>query len=664
MSAAKIPDVNVPIARTDADWSFDIAFRDEDWTGRAVSVVFARQGLPATVFEVSVGNGVLTPATDLAVALRVPAEVWADKPPGRYSAQVRGIADDEIDDAAVFTVTLAKGLSDLVSAPAPAAAPQGDGLAATGGVIVNRAGRVEIVRSAGAAGWKGWSPILATDDATDPPRRLMKVVDWSGGGGDRPAVGAWVGNSGLVDDPAEAADFAGVATAEVVAATAAALDVVEAGASILAAKDEAVDSASAADAHRVSAQAARDDIQDVKAIVGYATSTQTGYVRVDLDPLGNVAAGLKANGVSHFAEVEVGRGSLAAGFSRDGDGPLVVNAPTGFRPAPGVTVTTRDLTGTEWEGAVELHCDPSGWVVRAVYADGRTYSTETGGAPASSIGLGTITALPNSNNPPPNGGFTCTGLDKFPASAQFAFCPIVGNDGRSPGSSTFYSGLLLLTPDYRVRVREYQFGPGGGVDFAGLQSVQFVCVDTSDNTVWFCDKTNKKARHIALTDAAPYYTKLTDEITAPVSPLTGAQMTLNCGAYYPPSDALMLMNEGQAELVLSSCADGSILRSWTNGGLRPDFDQMCFDPTSGLCAFTYGGNGSNGKIAIWDPEGNGGAGELVHTFSVEMQAIEGVWMRLGPALSGPADSLMDGSFHTDAKPPLALAMNFNITIKR
>lgn len=69
MSAARIPDAFVPLARTDADWSFDLAFQGEDWTGAGVSVVFARQGLPAQAFEVSVGEGVLAPTDGLAAAM-------------------------------------------------------------------------------------------------------------------------------------------------------------------------------------------------------------------------------------------------------------------------------------------------------------------------------------------------------------------------------------------------------------------------------------------------------------------------------------------------------------------------------------------------------------------------------------------------------------------
>lgn len=60
MAAALIPAGYVPIARTDADWAFDITFQDEDWTGAGVSVVMARRGLPTHAVEFTVGDGVLT----------------------------------------------------------------------------------------------------------------------------------------------------------------------------------------------------------------------------------------------------------------------------------------------------------------------------------------------------------------------------------------------------------------------------------------------------------------------------------------------------------------------------------------------------------------------------------------------------------------------------
>jgi len=90
--------------------------------------------------------------------------------------------------------------------------------------VIRAPGQARVVRSTrGAAGWNGWTPVAAADLTTAPPKILLKVIDWAGGGGDKPTVGGWVGAGGLVTDPDDAADFGGAATADVIAATAAAI---------------------------------------------------------------------------------------------------------------------------------------------------------------------------------------------------------------------------------------------------------------------------------------------------------------------------------------------------------------------------------------------------------------------------------------------------------
>lgn len=142
MSAALIPSMHVPIARTDADWAFDIDFQDEAWTGSEVKVAFARQGLPAEQFEI---DAVSTDGT--ACAIRIPAATWAGKTPGTWSAEVRKFDGEAIDDAAVFRVLLSRGMSDTTG---PAGPPAGDGVA-VGGVIVSRVSSAVVVRAGSTA---------------------------------------------------------------------------------------------------------------------------------------------------------------------------------------------------------------------------------------------------------------------------------------------------------------------------------------------------------------------------------------------------------------------------------------------------------------------------------------------------------------------------------
>lgn len=90
--------------------------------------------------------------------------------------------------------------------------------------VIRSPSQARVVRGTrGAAGWNGWTMVPAIDDATDPPRRLVRVVDWAGGGGEKPTVGAWLGVGGLVTDPADAADFGGASIASALAALGAAV---------------------------------------------------------------------------------------------------------------------------------------------------------------------------------------------------------------------------------------------------------------------------------------------------------------------------------------------------------------------------------------------------------------------------------------------------------
>lgn len=164
MSAALIPARLVPIARTDADWAFDIVFQDEDWTGATVRVAFARIGGIQTPFEIEA----LPPTADLSCAIRFRPTDLTDKEPGVYSVEVRRFGSDgAIDDAAVFEMRLLRGVSEVEpnrSAPQPI----GDGTA-TGGVIVSRQSVVSVVRSAGIRGDPG-PPGLPGDPGDPGPR--------------------------------------------------------------------------------------------------------------------------------------------------------------------------------------------------------------------------------------------------------------------------------------------------------------------------------------------------------------------------------------------------------------------------------------------------------------------------------------------------------------
>lgn len=57
----------------------------------------------------------------------------------------------------------------------------------------------------GPEGDDGWSPILAGE--ADGTRTLIKVVDWTGGQGTKPATGMYIGTTGYVTTKAQAFNF-------------------------------------------------------------------------------------------------------------------------------------------------------------------------------------------------------------------------------------------------------------------------------------------------------------------------------------------------------------------------------------------------------------------------------------------------------------------------
>ena len=64
-----------------------------------------------------------------------------------------------------------------------------------------------VAGATGAQGQRGWSPILAV--VSDGARRVLQLVDWTGGQGTKPASGSYIGASGLVVAVGDAVDIRG-----------------------------------------------------------------------------------------------------------------------------------------------------------------------------------------------------------------------------------------------------------------------------------------------------------------------------------------------------------------------------------------------------------------------------------------------------------------------
>lgn len=93
---------------------------------------------------------------------------------------------------------------------------QGDqpglGYVGVAGIVAGIGDAVDVRGPIGITGDKGWAPILTA--ATDGARRVLRVIDWTGGQGTKPASGLYIGASGLVADIADAVDVRGGTGAE------------------------------------------------------------------------------------------------------------------------------------------------------------------------------------------------------------------------------------------------------------------------------------------------------------------------------------------------------------------------------------------------------------------------------------------------------------------
>lgn len=57
----------------------------------------------------------------------------------------------------------------------------------------------------GAQGYDGWTPVISA--IVDGARKVLRITDWTGGTGSKPATGKYVGSGVLVDTAAEAVDI-------------------------------------------------------------------------------------------------------------------------------------------------------------------------------------------------------------------------------------------------------------------------------------------------------------------------------------------------------------------------------------------------------------------------------------------------------------------------
>ena len=177
---------------TDGDWLTDTAFlidagggqeAPEDVTAFDHYLILKRRtavlsAQPAPIL-LSTEDGTLQVTAPNLVGPRVRAPQLQTWPEGVYDVEQFWRRPDGITEVVfVGTLRVQTGLSlggSFASLPLPAGGPSL--------TVIRGPGQARIVRAQrGAAGWNGWTPVLAVDDETDPPRRLVQVIDWAGGG--------------------------------------------------------------------------------------------------------------------------------------------------------------------------------------------------------------------------------------------------------------------------------------------------------------------------------------------------------------------------------------------------------------------------------------------------------------------------------------------------
>lgn len=374
------------------------------------------------------------------------------------------------------------------------------------------------------------------------------------------------------------------------------------------------------------------DKSELAEVAGVASASIPNYLDADLDGLNQVARGLREDGTSTMLAAEVGGLRIA----RLSDTQASIE---GSMLWHGIAEEfALELSG-QFEGAFYVEMDEIGVVRFAILADGSQYPPVDVPAQRSFVLAEQIILPDGAQGQNPNGGWTSTGLD-IPSTGKWRGCAIIGNDGRvyegTQGGITapFQCSLVCTSPDFRRILWEI---PCNTAAFPGIESIQGVAWDTSDNTIWFADKTNKTIRHVTVGG-----TKLLDEIV-----VTHA---LNGIAYRSDLDAIYTADEGTNTLRLVSCADGAVLR--TQVGIHPQADQLHYEMGRNRLWITVGSNGEDGRALVYDAD----TLQLLETHILAgSQAIEG--LHYNPA-SRVLITVNDGAFHLAANPALAVACKY------
>ena len=225
----------------------------------------------------------------------------------------------------------------------------------------------------------------------------------------------------------------------------------------------------------------------------------------------------------------------------------------------------------------------------------------------------------------PGYGFTCTGL-AFDETTQTY---LIGDIGRLQSSGTSRSQIVKLADDLTTVtgvITLYDV-------FTNMTDVQGVCVDTSDNTIWFCNPSGNYIGHVSMAGV--------NLGTISTSRPTGI-------AYDPNDDTFWILN--YSNQIIHMTKNGTVIETF-QFAYNETLDQCFLDHGHGFLYITAGTN-YTGRNNVYLFNTATHAQSIACT--VDSYSVEGIWI-------GPDKMIIlnDGYYH-DAADPRNLINVYNI----
>ena len=196
-------------------------------------------------------------------------------------------------------------------------------------------------------------------------------------------------------------------------------------------------------------------------------------------------------------------------------------------------------------------------------------------------------------------GFSCTGLAYDNLTDSF----LVGDIGSLEPNHEYKSQIVRLSPDFQTVIETIPLY----LTISNLEDIQGICIDTSDETIWFCSPNSNKVYHISMNG---YYL---DEIEM-LSP-TGI-------TYSSYDDSFWILTYQKADNICHLTKDRTITEKYTfeySGTL----DQCYFNNDLKIIYITAGTNySSDNNVYFFDTNTN----KQGIAFTIDSYSVEGIWL--------------------------------------